>query len=104
MSQSYGVAVFGCGGVSAGHFSAYATNPRTRLVAAVDVRPELAQAAAEKWGAQRWYSSVAEALADPETRRGIAHAVRAAAALEPDAVGHREATLAALTADDGANA
>ncbi len=66
MADSFGVAVFGCGGVSAGHFSAYATNPRTRLVAAVDVRPELAQAAAEKWGAQRWYSSVAEALADPE--------------------------------------
>src|SRR6476646_3126356 len=65
MTQSYGVAVFGCGGVSAGHFSAYATNPRTRLVAAVDVRPELAQAAAERWGADRWYSDVDEALADP---------------------------------------
>lgn len=64
--ESFGVAVFGCGGVSGGHFAAYATNPRTRLIAAVDVRPELAQAAAEKWGAQRWYSSVAEALADPE--------------------------------------
>ncbi len=66
MTESFGVAVFGCGGVSSGHFSAYATNPRARLIAAVDVRPELAQAAAEKWGARRWYSSVAEALADPE--------------------------------------
>jgi predicted dehydrogenase len=66
MTESFGVAVFGCGGVSGGHFAAYATNPRTELIAAVDVRPELAQAAAERWGARRWYSSVAEALADPE--------------------------------------
>lgn len=65
MAESYGVAVFGCGGVSNGHFAAYATNPRTHLIAAVDVRPELARAAAEKWGAQRWYSSVSAALADP---------------------------------------
>ena len=66
MTKPYGVAVFGCGGVSSGHFAAYAANPRFHLVAAVDVRAELAQAAAERWGAQRWYSSVEEALADPE--------------------------------------
>jgi len=66
MPELFGAAVFGCGGVSSGHFSAYGANPRARLIAAVDVRPELAQAAAEKWGARRWYSSVAEALADPE--------------------------------------
>ncbi len=66
MSEPFGVAVFGCGGVSQGHFSAYAANPKARLIAAVDVRPALAQAAAERWGARRWYSSVAEALADPE--------------------------------------
>jgi predicted dehydrogenase len=66
MPDPVGVAVLGCGGVSTGHFSAYAANPKARLVAAVDVRPELAEAAAKKWGAQRWYSSVEEALADPE--------------------------------------
>jgi len=65
MAEPCGVAVFGCGGVSGGHFAAYATNPRARLAAAVDVRPELAQAAATKWGARRWYTSTAEALADP---------------------------------------
>jgi predicted dehydrogenase len=64
-AATFGVAVFGCGGVSSGHFSAYTTNPQARLVAAVDVRPELAQAAAERWGADRWYSDVDEALADP---------------------------------------
>jgi predicted dehydrogenase len=51
--------------VSGGHFSAYAANPKARLVAAVDVRPELAEAAARRWQIPRWYSSVAEALADP---------------------------------------
>ncbi len=66
MPDPFGVAVFGCGGVSQGHFSAYAANPKARLIAAVDVRPELAQAAAQRWGARRWYGSVAEALADPE--------------------------------------
>lgn len=66
MPDPVGVAVFGCGGVSTGHFSAYASNPKARLVAAVDVRPELAEAAAKKWGAERWYSSVEEALTDPE--------------------------------------
>ncbi len=65
MPESVGVALFGCGGVSAGHFSAYAANPRARLIAAVDVRPELAEAAAKKWGAEHWYTSTAEALADP---------------------------------------
>src|SRR5689334_19906421 len=66
MAEPLGVALFGCGGVSGGHFSAYAANPKARLVAAVDVRPELAEAAARKWGAKRWYSSIEEALADPE--------------------------------------
>jgi predicted dehydrogenase len=68
MPEAFGVAVFGCGGVSGGHFSAYAANPRARLVAAVDVRPELAQAAARKWGAERWYTSAEEALADPDVQ------------------------------------
>lgn len=68
MAEPFGVAVFGCGGVSNGHFSAYAANPRARLVAAVDVRPELAAAAAAKWGAARWYGSVEAALADPEVQ------------------------------------
>lgn len=68
MHDPLGVAVFGCGGVSAGHFSAYAASPRARLVAAVDVRPELAEAAAKRWGAERWYISTAEALANPDVQ------------------------------------
>jgi predicted dehydrogenase len=68
MPEALGVAVFGCGGVSAGHFSAYAANPKARLIAAVDVRPELAEAAAKKWGAQHWYTSTAEAFANPDVQ------------------------------------
>jgi predicted dehydrogenase len=67
MSQ-FGVAVFGCGGVSGPHFNGYATHPRARLVAAVDVRAELAEAAARRWGAARHYDSVDAALADPEVQ------------------------------------
>jgi predicted dehydrogenase len=66
MSERVGVAVFGCGGVSNGHFGAYASNPKARLVAAVDVRAELAEAAAKRWGAERFYTSAEEALRDPE--------------------------------------
>jgi predicted dehydrogenase len=65
LNEPIGVAVFGCGGVSAGHFSAYAASPRARLVAAVDTRAELAETAAATWGAARWYDSAAAALADP---------------------------------------
>src|SRR5262245_56741181 len=66
MSERIGVAVFGWGGVSNGHFGAIASNPKARLVAAVDVRPELAEAAAKRWGAERFYTSAEEALRDPD--------------------------------------
>ena len=57
MPERVGVAVFGYGGVSNGHFSAYASSPKARLIAAVDGRPELAEAAAKNWGAERFYTS-----------------------------------------------
>ncbi len=66
MGDTVGVGVFGCGGVSAAHFAAYAAHSRARLVAAVDVSIELARRAAERYGAARYYGSVEEALADPE--------------------------------------
>lgn len=68
MDGPFGVAVVGCGGVSSAHFSAYASHPDADLVAAVDVRPELAESAAKRWHARRFYSSVPEALADPEVQ------------------------------------
>jgi predicted dehydrogenase len=66
MPERVGVAVFGCGGVSNGHFAAYASSSKARLVAAVDVRADLAEAAAKRWGAERFYASAEEALRDPE--------------------------------------
>jgi predicted dehydrogenase len=66
MPERIGVAVVGCGGVSAGHLSAYAVHSGVRLVAAVDVRAELAEQAAAKYGAERWYSAIGEACADPD--------------------------------------
>jgi predicted dehydrogenase len=68
LDRPFGVAVVGCGGVSSAHFSAYASHPDAELVAAVDVRSDLAESSARRWHAQRWYSSVAEALADPEVQ------------------------------------
>lgn len=75
------------------------------LAAAANLYGQVAALSGKVW---LWGDSmgpdVAEALADPETRRPIAQAVRAAAALEAEAVGHLEAALAVLAADDGANA
>jgi predicted dehydrogenase len=88
--EEFGIAVFGCGGVSAGHFSAYAAHPKARLVAAVDVRRELAEAAAERWGAARWYDSVEAALADPEVQVAdlcLPHHLHAPVALQAAAAG-----------------
>lgn len=90
MQRPFGVAVFGCGGVSAGHFAAYAANPKVRLVAAVDVRAELAEAAARKWGAARWYASVEDALADPEIQVAdlcLPHHLHAPIAIQAAAAG-----------------
>jgi predicted dehydrogenase len=66
MPDRIGVAVVGCGGVSSGHFSAYVAHSGVRLIAAVDVRAELAQSAATRWGSERWYGSIDDALADPD--------------------------------------
>jgi myo-inositol 2-dehydrogenase / D-chiro-inositol 1-dehydrogenase len=90
MPEPVGVALFGCGGVSAGHFSAYAANPRARLVATVDVRPELAEAAAKRWGAEHWYTSTAEALADPDVQIAdlcLPHHLHAPLAIEAASAG-----------------
>ena len=90
MPAPFGVAVFGCGGVSPAHFSAYAATPKARLVAAVDVRADLARAAAAKWGAPRWYASVEEALADPDVQIAdlcLPHHLHAPVAIQAAAAG-----------------
>ncbi len=57
------VCVVGCGGVSGSHLAAYQEHPLARLVSCVDLRPEVAQRAAGRYGAERWETSWEEAVA-----------------------------------------
>lgn len=49
--KTLNVAVIGCGNISLMHFEAIMALPEANLVAVCDVKPELADAAAEKYGA-----------------------------------------------------
>ncbi len=72
MAQRLGIAVVGCGRISASHLQGITEmQDAVKLVATVDVLPERAQAAADKHGAQRWYGSAAEAFRDPEVEAVI---------------------------------
>jgi predicted dehydrogenase len=48
------VCVVGCGGVSGSHLSAYQAHRLAELVACVDLRQPVAEAAARRYGARRW--------------------------------------------------
>lgn len=63
MSKTYGVGVVGCGVISPVHFGALARVPNARLVATCDVIEERARAAAEKHGAEAWYTDFNDLLA-----------------------------------------
>ncbi len=60
--QQIRVCVVGCGGVSASHLAAYQENRLSTLVSCVDIRPEVAQRAATRYGAERWETSWEEAV------------------------------------------
>lgn len=60
------VGVIGTGGISGGHFKAYQQLPDVKILAVADIVPERAKAAAEKWGAERWFSDYEEMLKLPE--------------------------------------
>ena len=55
--------VVGCGRIAPLHLAAIAENPRARLVAACDIVPGRAQAAAERFGAGRHWASYEELFA-----------------------------------------
>ena len=59
------VAIIGCGGIAQVHAAVLDKLPETELIACADIRPERADAMAEKYGC-RAYSSM-EALLDAET-------------------------------------
>src|SRR3712207_5043418 len=60
------VGVIGKGGIAGGHIKAYDQLPDVKMVGVADIIPERAQAAAEKWGAEKWFTDYHELLALPE--------------------------------------
>ncbi len=63
MSKTHGVGLIGCGVISPTHFQALERVPNVRLVATCDVIEERARAAAEKYGAEAWYTDLNDLLA-----------------------------------------
>ncbi|NUP98993.1 MAG: Gfo/Idh/MocA family oxidoreductase [Armatimonadetes bacterium] len=60
-----GLAMIGCGQIARIHLRESIDDPRLRWVAAVDVRPEAAEALADEFGIPGRYRTVDELLADP---------------------------------------
>lgn len=56
------VGIIGTGGIANAHARAYQQIPEVEMVAVADIIPERAQAFAERWGVQRWYSHHQEML------------------------------------------
>ena len=63
MADPVRVCVVGCGGVSGSHLSAYQSHKLATLVACVDIREPVAQAARQRYGAERAETSWEEAVA-----------------------------------------
>ena len=60
MNQTYRVGIIGCGGMGKSHASAYTQNPATKLVAAMDIRPE---------SAKNWLQNFPSPQCTPTTRK-----------------------------------
>ncbi len=83
------IGVIGTGGISGGHFDAYSKLPNVHLVGVADLMPDRAQKAAEKWGADKWFTDYNELLAMPDL-----HGVSICTFNQA----HREPVIAALEA------
>lgn len=59
------IGLIGAGGISGAHFKAYAQLPDVKILGVADIIPERARAAAEKWGADRWFTDYHELLEMP---------------------------------------
>ena len=62
MSQTYRVGIIGCGGMGKSHASTYTQNPATKLVAAMDIRPESAKKLAAEFSIPAVYTDYKEML------------------------------------------
>lgn len=60
------IGLIGCGSISESHLKAYAANPQVKLVAVCDLKPERAQAVAERYQIPHTYTDYKELLANPE--------------------------------------
>lgn len=63
---SLNVAFIGAGRIANLHALGYRDNPKARLYAVCDARPQVAQARAQEWGAERWYTDYRRLLEDPQ--------------------------------------
>ena len=66
MSERIGIAIIGCGGIAQAHLESLGEIDDFRIVATVDVIEERAKEYASKYKAERYYTSIDEALEDPE--------------------------------------
>jgi predicted dehydrogenase len=68
MSKEIGVAVIGCGAVSASHLAALRAVPEARLIACADVEEKRAEEKAREFGAARHYAGWEQAVNDKEVQ------------------------------------
>lgn len=66
MSKTYRVGIIGCGGMGRSHSNAYAKNPRTNLVAAMDIFEESARKLAEQFSIPAVYTDYNKMLSKEE--------------------------------------
>ena len=66
MSERIGIAIIGCGGIAQAHLESLGEIDDFRIVATVDIIEERAKEYASKYKAERYYTSIDEALEDPE--------------------------------------
>ncbi len=60
------VALIGAGGIAGAHFQAYQKVPEAEVVAVVDIVPERAKSAAQRFGVPRWFTDHRQVLRLPD--------------------------------------
>ncbi|RLB00490.1 MAG: gfo/Idh/MocA family oxidoreductase, partial [Deltaproteobacteria bacterium] len=64
--EKVGIGVIGSGSIAEiAHFPSIKEIPEARLIAVCDIDKTRAEEAAEKWGAEKWYTDYRELLANP---------------------------------------
>ena len=66
MNEKLNVGFIGAGGISRMHALGYKQNPHATLKSIADLRPDVAQARAEEYGAAEWCTDYRELLSDPD--------------------------------------